>query len=171
MSEKISKIKCESSHGYCECEINAFDDLKTSLFQYLIKEKGFRPEEIKFDVPIVVEVGDKRLFTKVDLLVLVDEKPAMCVRCREGSVVSRERGVIAAARLLCPDYVLPVCVQTNGEEFSIIDTISKKVFGKTREDLPLRQELKERLEKKLVKLPPKRRPVEEKILYFYEALG
>ncbi len=171
MSRKNSKIRCELPEGYCECEINAFEDLKTALFQYLVSEKGFSPEEIKFDVPIVVEVGGKRLFTKVDLLLLVEGKPVMCVRCREGSVVSRERGVIAAARLLCPDYVLPVCVQTNGDEFSIIDTISKRVFGKTQQDLPTRQDLKKLLEKRLIKLPSKRRSIEEKILYFYEALG
>jgi len=133
--------------------------------------RAFSSGEILFDLPLVVEVKEKQLTTKVDILVLVDGRPGMCFRIREGSVVSRERGTIAAARLLHPDYVVPVCVQTNGDVFSILDAVTKKPLGDRREDIPNREALRKILEKGVKKIPPARRPLEEKILYFYEAIG
>ncbi len=165
----MSDLKCALAES-CECPLDVLKDLKEDIARYLIQEKGYSPEDIQFDVPLVVEVANKRLEAKIDLVVSVDGKPGMCIRCHPTSVVSRERGAMAAARLLCPDHVLPFAVQTNGVEYSILDCIAKKVVGHKREDLPSREELKKRLEK-AVKLPPKRRPIEEKILYFYEGLG
>ncbi len=165
----MSDPKCALAES-CECPLDVLKDLKEDLARYLIREKGYLPEDIQFDVPLVVEVAHKRLEVKIDLVVSVDGKPGMCIRCHPTSVVSRERGAMAAARLLYPEYVLPVAVQTNGIEYSILDCVHKKVIGHKREDLPSREELKKRLEK-VVKLPPKRRPIEEKILYFYEGLG
>lgn len=141
------------------------------MARFLVEEKGFSPEDILFDLPLIVEVKGRRLTTKVDLLVRVDGSPGMCFRIREGSVVSRERGAIAAARLLHPNHIVPVCVQTNGEVFSILDAVTKKSLGDRREELPSRKQLKEILEKGVTRLPEARRALEEKILYFYEALG
>ena len=163
-------MRCDLTTGPCACQ-EVPVDLKEEIARYLVSTKGFSPEEILFDLPLVVEVKGRRLTTKVDLLVQVEGRPAMCVRIREGSVVSRERGAIAAARLIHPDYIVPVCVQTNGEVFAILDALHKKVLGQRREDLPDKETLKDLLSQGLRKLPPEKRTLEEKILYFYEALG
>ncbi len=154
---------------HCECfEVPA--SIKEELANYLLQYKGFDEGDIEFDLPLIVEVGGQRLISNIDILVKVDGRPGMLVKIREGSVVSRERGVIAAARLFFPDYIIPVCVQTNGEHFSILDTVTKRLIGQSKEDLPSKDRLRARLQG-VKKLPPKKRILEEKILYFYEALG
>ncbi len=163
-------MRCELPEGPCTCQ-EAPVDLKEDIARYLVSVKGFRPEDILFDLPLVVQAKGRRLTTKIDLLVQVEGRPAMCVRIREGSVVSRERGAIAAARLIHPDYIVPICVQTNGEVFAILDAVNKKALGQRREDLPDKETLRFFLSQGLRKLPPEKRALEEKILYFYEALG
>ncbi len=163
-------MQCDLPTGPCACQEGPLD-LKEEIARYLVAAKGFAPEDILFDLPLVVEAKGRRLTTKIDLLVHVDGRPAMCVRIREGSVVSRERGAIAAARLIHPDYIVPVCVQTNGETFAILDAVSKKSLGERREDLPDQDTLRAILAQGMRKLPPEKRALEEKILYFYEALG
>ncbi|WP_457756091.1 type I restriction enzyme HsdR N-terminal domain-containing protein [Thermodesulfatator indicus] len=165
-------ITCNCAETTCEIQDDAFKAERKAIRNFLVEKKGYLPEEIKELVPLVIEVGQKRLYTMIDLLVNVAEKPAIVIRINEGSVVSRERGTIAAARLISPDAQPPFCVQTNGEDFSIIDTITKKCISESLEGLPSRQEMLIFLNSfKPKPLTPKQIDGEKKILFFYDGVG
>ncbi len=164
-------VQCQCETGVCECAQDVFQEPRERIVNFLIEKKGYRPEEIKLLVPLVVEIPGKRLYTKIDIVVELEGRPAMCIRLHEGSVVSRERGTIAAARVLSPEAPPLVCVQTNGEEYSVVDCVTKKSLGHKLEDLPAREELLALLKRKPPRLSPKQIDGEKKILFFYDGVG
>ncbi len=165
-------VSCECETGVCECALDPFRETREKIARFLVEKKGYRPEEIRQLVPLVVEIPGKRLYTKADLVVEIDGHPALCLRLNEGSVVSRERGTIAAARLLSPENPPPICVQGNGEEFSVLDTKTKKTLGHRLEDLPSREEMLKILKQNRPRpLSPKQIEAERKILFFYDGVG
>ncbi len=168
----MSLVSCQCAQGVCECAEDPFKHDREKILRFLVEEKGYHPEEIRLLVPLVVEIPGKRLYTKADLVVELEGRPAICIRLNEGSVVSRERGTIAAARLLNPEAPPPIAVQTNGKEFSVLDTYSKKSFGKSLNDLPHRDEMLKILAAKRPRpLSEKQIEAERKILFFYDGVG
>jgi hypothetical protein len=95
----------------------------------------------------------------------------MVFKCASGSVVSRERQVIATARLL-EDYVIPFAVVTNGVNIELLDTISEKVIGDNMTSIPTRQELHENSKNLTLKSANKKKLVyEQRVLYTYDAIS
>ncbi len=165
-------VSCQCDQGVCECQSDPFQPERERIARFLQEKKDYRPEEIKLLVPLVIEIPGKRLYTKADIVVEPEGRPAICIRLNEGSVVSRERGTIAAARLLKPEAPPPLCVQTNGQEYSILDTYTKKSLGVRLEDLPSREEMLKILKERQPKpLSPKQIEAESKILFFYDGIG
>ncbi|WP_022854071.1 type I restriction enzyme HsdR N-terminal domain-containing protein [Thermodesulfatator atlanticus] len=165
-------ITCKCNEATCHLEEDIFRKERKALFDFLIKEKGYLPEEIKENVPMVIEVGPKRLYTQADIVVELSGKPAVVIRINEGSVVSRERGTIAFARLLFPEGPPPICVQTNGQEVSVLSTKNKKPLGQSLEAIPSREEMLNVLAKESTwSLSPKQIDAEKKILFFYDGVG
>ncbi len=95
----------------------------------------------------------------------------MVFKCASGSVVSRERQIIATARLL-EDYVIPFAVVTNGVNIELLDTISEKVIGDSMQLIPTRQELLENSRNLTLKSAKKKKLVyEQRILHTYDEIS
>ena len=60
----------------------------------------------------------------------------MIIRYGPGSLVSRERAAIAAARVLHSDYRIPLAVVTNGQEDELLDTVTGKIIGNGLDSIP-----------------------------------
>jgi len=60
----------------------------------------------------------------------------MIIRYGPGSLVSRERSAIAAARILNPVYRIPLAVVTNGEDAELLDTRTGKILGYGLDSIP-----------------------------------
>jgi uncharacterized protein YfaA (DUF2138 family) len=60
----------------------------------------------------------------------------MIIRYGPGSLVSRERAAIAAARVLHAEYRIPLAVVTNGREAELLDTATGKILGNGLESIP-----------------------------------
>ena len=60
----------------------------------------------------------------------------MIIRYGPGSLVSRERAAIAAARVIHTDYRIPLAVVTNGQEAEVLDTATGKILGNGLESIP-----------------------------------
>ena len=84
----------------------------------------------------------------------------MIIRYGPGSLVSRERSALAAARVLNGDYRIPLAVVTNGRDALLLDTITAKVLRDGMEAIPTRKEALD-LYPNLIFLPPQD---EEKLL-------
>ncbi len=102
--------------------------IRQKIERLLIEEKGYSKQDIEVDIEFEIVIGDEKNKSKVDLIVNIEGKRFMIMRCARGSLVSREREVISCARIL-DVYQIPFAVVTNGEDAEVLDTISGEVIG------------------------------------------
>jgi len=92
----------------------------------------------------------------------------MIIKYGPGSLVTRQRPVLAASRVAAP-YQIPVAVVTNGEDAEILDGSSAKVLSRGLNSIPSKTELHEMADRFDFNLIPAERAVmESRILYCYE---
>ena len=77
----------------------------------------------------------------------------MIIRYGPGSLVSRERSALAAARVLNDEYRIPLAVVTNGRDAVLLDTVTGKVLDQGMKAIPDRTRILEMLPS-LIFLPP-----------------
>lgn len=146
--------------------------IRQKLAKYLVNDLGYRVEDFQLDREIRFEIDSKTIVSLVDLTVNIDGRSLMILRGGPGSVITREAGTVAAARLLEPDYIIPWAVQANLFDASFIDVKKKKAVGYGWDAIPSRKKLLE-LTKNWPppKLPESRIPLERQILYSYDTHG
>jgi hypothetical protein len=96
--------------------------------RYLVEEKGYQREEILVDAPIQVEIEGDIYRSTVDLVVQINGCPLMAVKCAAGSLGSREREIVSAARLFGPSPI-PLAVVSDGETATVLDSTTGKPKG------------------------------------------
>lgn len=101
----------------------------------LVESKGYAPAEITVDASIQVPVQGEIYASVVDLVVSVHGKPYMVIKCAPGSLASREREIIAAARLL-EAYQIPLAIASDGLTAEVWDTVSGQHLGRGLEMIP-----------------------------------
>ena len=147
------------------------DNIRQKLVKTLVEEKGYLKEDISLDREIRFEIEGQQACSLVDISIGLDSKTLMVFKCASGSVVSRERQIIAAARLL-EDYIIPFAVVTNGVNIELLDTISEKVIGDSMQLIPTRQELFENTKNLTLKSAKKNKLVyEQRILHTYDEIS
>ena len=107
--------------------------------RYLVEERGYRREEILVDAPIAVDIDGEAYRSTVDLVVRIDERPLIAIKCAAGSLGSREREIVSAARLLA-DSPLPLAVVSDGSDAVVLDGGSGKKRGSGMSAIPSRKE-------------------------------
>jgi hypothetical protein len=147
------------------------DNIRQKLVKALVEEKGYRKEDISLEREIRFEIEGLEVCSAVDISIGLDGKTLMVFKCASGSVVSRERQIIATARLL-EEYVIPFAVVTNGVNIELLDTISEKVIGDHMQLIPSRQELLENSGNLTLKSSIKKKLVyEQRILHTYDEIS
>lgn len=106
--------------------------------EFLINRKGFTPDDIHVNFPLTVNIGDEIYRTRVDLVIEIRNRMVMVVKCAAGSLGSRQREILAAARLMA-DYQIPISIVSNGETAIVLDTISGKETGNGLDAIPDRK--------------------------------
>ena len=139
--------------------------------KYLVEEKGYTKEDIEVDAPLELTIGDAPYHSWVDLVVSVDNKRYMVVKCASGSLGSREREIISAARLL-DEYQIPLSVVSDGKTAMVLDTVSGEKIGEGLDKIPSKRALKEKAEKfNLQPLAEKRLEREKLIFRSYDSMN
>ena len=147
------------------------DNIRQKLVKTLVEGKGYLKEDISLDREIRFDIEGQLVCSLVDISIGLDSKTLMVFKCASGSVVSRERQVIAAARLL-EDYIIPFAVVTNGVNIELLDTLSEKVIGDGMQFIPTRQELYENSRNLALKSAKKNKLVyEQRILHTYDEIS
>ncbi|GAB6905147.1 conserved hypothetical protein [Desulfosarcina cetonica] len=108
--------------------------------RYLVEEKGYHPDDVLVDLPIAIDINGEIYRSAVDLVVQIDGQPLMAVKCAAGSLGSREREIISAARLLRPSP-LPLAVVSDGVTATVLDVMTGKKKGTGLDAIPHRQDL------------------------------
>jgi len=102
--------------------------IRQRIEHLLIDEKGYSKKDIEVDREFEIVLGEEINRSSIDLVVSIEEKRFMIIKCARGSLVSREREVLSCARIL-DVYQIPFAVVTNGEDAEVINTISGEVIG------------------------------------------
>jgi len=137
----------------------------------LVEQKGYAKEDIEVDVPLEIEIGGKDYRSSVDLVVSLDGKRLMAVKCVAGSLGSREREIIAASRLL-NKYQIPFSVASDGKSAIVLDTVSGKKMGERLNAIPSKEEIKKSsAATQLEPLPQKRLEKEKLIFRSYDSMN
>ncbi len=134
--------------------------------QYLVKAKGYSKDDIKVDAAIEMTVAGERYRSQVDLVVTVDggQIRMMVIKCAAGSLGSREREIIAAARLL-DKYQIPYAVVSDGKTAIVLDTVSGKKIAEGMDAIPSKAAVLDKL--KLIEFVefPKERLERERLIF------
>ncbi len=127
--------------------------IRQQISRLMVEELGYQRNDLK--PRLCIETLFTRNFVKstIDLTVELDQKQVMIIRYGPGSLVSRERSALAAARVLNEEYRIPLAVVTNGRDALLLDTITTKAIGQGMQAIPDRQHALEMLPK-LIFLPP-----------------
>ncbi|OQY03666.1 MAG: hypothetical protein B6I22_11115 [Desulfobacteraceae bacterium 4572_123] len=112
---------------------------RQAVERYLVENKGYLPENIQVDAPIKLTIGGEPYRSTVDLVVSVAGKRYMVIKCAPGSLGSREREAVSAARLLDRSYQIPLAVVSDGRTATVLDTTTGKKIDAGLESLPSRE--------------------------------
>lgn len=122
---------------------NAGPEGSRQMFErLLVEQKGYALEDIRVDEPITVMFQGKEYQSTIDLVVFLEDKAVMAVRCVAGSLGSYEREILAGARLLY-DYQVPFSVSTNGKDALVREVITGKEHGQGMDAVPSKQEARD----------------------------
>ena len=108
--------------------------------RFLVESLGFNKAEIEVDVPLELEIDGENYRSAVDLAVILAGRYLMVFKCAAGSLGSREREILSAARLLTSDQV-PLAIVSDGKTAQVYDTLTGKKRGDGLDAIPSRSDL------------------------------
>ena len=113
---------------------------RQAVERYFVAKKGFKKQDIQVNVPIQMQIRDQSYRSHVDLVVVLDGRRLMAVKCAPGSLGSREREIVSAARLL-DAYQIPLALVSDGKSAILLDAPSGRKIGEGMAAIPSRREL------------------------------
>ena len=113
------------------------EENRQAIERFLVERKGYLKEDIQIDVDIEMTVAGESYRSQLDLVVTTDggKTRFMAIRCAAGSLGSREREIIAAARIL-DDCPIPFAGVSDGKTAIVLDTASGKKIGDGLDAIP-----------------------------------
>jgi hypothetical protein len=118
---------------------------RQALEKYLVEEKGYAPGEIEVDVPIEISIGEESYRSVIDLIVTVEGRRFIGIKCAAASLASWEREIVAACRLL-EDPIIPYAMVSDGKTARLIDAVTGKLAAEGLGAIPTRAEAPGQLE-------------------------
>ncbi len=110
--------------------------IRQEIARFLVEKKEYSKFELTPRLPISTTFNGKTVISTIDFTIEVNSIQFLIIRYAPGSLVSRERSAIAAARLLNSRYQIPRAVVTNGRDAEIIDTATGKIIANGLESIP-----------------------------------
>jgi hypothetical protein len=132
--------------------------------RFLVETKGYTKDDIEVDADLKFTIGDEEVHSNVDLVVRVQGKRFMVLRCVPGSLVSRQRETLAAARLL-DSYQIPFSVVTDGKDAQLLNTATGEVLDQGMGTIPSKEEAIRRMKEMKLQSFPQDRLEREKIIF------
>lgn len=110
------------------------------IYYLLVEKKGYQPEDIEKKAVFEVKLGQETTYSSVDFVVSVEGKKAMVIKCAAGSLSSRERHAVAAARLIASPP-MPIAVVADPVDAEVLDVATGEVVGEGFGEIPVRERL------------------------------
>jgi len=145
-------------------------EARKMIFYLLTEKKGYQPEDIEKNVIFKVTLGEEISYSSADFVVSVAGKRSMLIKCSSGSLSSRERQAVAAARLL-GSSPLPVAVVADPVNAEVLDVATGEVTGEGFGAIPVREQLVKMVsEHQPVQFSAARLEKEKRILLAFDAV-
>lgn len=143
---------------------------RQKIARFLVEEKGYSRDDLEVRQVIETRFSNQLVRSKIDIVVSLRGRRVMLIRYGPGSLVTRERPALAAARVLDDSYQIPLTVVTTGEECELLDTFSGKVFATGFAGIPDKQYMEENFAELTFPSPPEedRKEKELRILNFFD---
>ena len=142
------------------------EENRQAVEKFLVSVKGYPKEDIQVDVGLDITVAGEPYRSQVDLVVSTDggRTRFMVIKCVAGSLGSREREIVAAARLL-DAYQIPRAIVSDGKTAVVLDTMAGKKIGDGLDAIPTRQEAIDALKGLALTAFPAERREREKLIF------
>ncbi len=145
-------------------------EAKKMVEYLLLEKKGYQAADVQKHHTFPVDLSGEQTYSSVDFLVTVDGKKAMVIKCAAGSLSSRERQAIAAARVISSPPV-PIAVVADPVGAEVLDVATGKVIGEGFGAIPIKEEMRRMLSGVEAKtLSPDRLEKEKRILLAFDAI-
>jgi hypothetical protein len=145
-------------------------DARQMVEYLLLEKKGYRPDDILKGAAFEVALGEETVWSSVDFIVSVNGRNAMIIKCAAGSLDSRQRQAIAAARVIASPPV-PVAVVADPGNAEVLDVSTGKVIGEGFGAIPVKGQLLSILTETEPKhLTPERIMKEKRILLAFDTI-
>lgn len=142
---------------------------RQKLAQLLLAERGFAPEELEMRRSIETLFAGQFVVSRIDMVVRLAGRRVLLLRYGPGSLVTRERPAIAAARVLDHGQLIPLAVVSNGEDAELLDVRTGRVLGMGLQSIPDKKRIAELLPGlDFSPLAPERREPELRILNAFD---
>ena len=114
--------------------------VRQDLAKMMVEEKGFAGQDL--EPRLTIETTFNKIFVRsiIDLTVSVAGTRLFVLRYGPGSLVTREKPALAAARVLDKEYCIPLAVVTNGRDAELLETATGKVLATGMEAIPNREQ-------------------------------
>ncbi len=109
---------------------------RQKLARILVEEKGFSKKDLIVRQKIETLFGGQFVISKIDIIVKCGDRQMLMLRYGPGSLVTRERPALAAARVFNGGDIIPFTIVTNGEDAELLDTASGKVIDQGLKAIP-----------------------------------
>jgi hypothetical protein len=147
------------------------ENIRQKTLELLLGEKDYKKGDFVVDREIAFQIDGRSVVSTVDLSIAIAGRTLMIWKCASGSLVSRERQILASARLL-EEYIVPFAAVTNGIDLEFLEASSGNVIGCGHGFVPSRGELLKNLSTFPFKPVNKRKLVnEQRILFTYDAIS
>lgn len=144
---------------------------RQKIARLLVEDKGYSKGDIEVRRKIPLTVDGNRATARVDFIIRLEGRAFAVIIFGPGSLVSRERPALAAARLV-ERYEVPFAVVTNGEDAELLETRSGRVIAEGLDAIPSKEEALERIGTlTFEELSEKRLEKEQRILYVFDVLA
>lgn len=114
--------------------------IRQQLARRLVEDLGYKREELEPRLVIHSCFNNNQVQTRIELAVSIHGRRLFILRYGPGSLVTREKAAIAAARILEPDYRIPLAVVTNGRDAELLETKHGTVVAAGLDCIPDRKE-------------------------------
>ncbi|MFP3983426.1 MAG: type I restriction enzyme HsdR N-terminal domain-containing protein [Desulfurivibrionaceae bacterium] len=164
-------------YGYCTDYVTGesvqdTDDerYRQKIARFLVEEKGYEKTDLELRQVIETTFAGHLVRSKIDIVVKHQGRRVMLIRYGPGSLVTRERPAVAAARVFDDSYQIPLAVVTNGEDSELLDTRSGRVLATGLAGMPDKSYIEENFADLDFSPPPeeKKREKELRILNAFD---
>lgn len=144
---------------------------RQQLARILVEKRGYQPVEIQPRLTIDTVINGQVVSSVVEYTISLAGRRVLIIRYGPGSLVTRERPAIAAARILESKYRIPLAVVTNLRDAELLETKRGEVLATGMQAIPSREKLAAMMEDLEFESFPeeKAREWEARILNTYDA--